>query len=331
MTSIFRGAHVLITGGAGFIGSHIADQVLAAGASRVVVLDDFVQGRAEHLAAALVTGRLTMIGADICDAAAVDRATSGVQFVFHQAGLRMTRCADAPQRAVDVMIRGTQNVLDAAVHHSVWKVVAASSASVYGEPAYLPIGEPHPFNNRTLYGALKIANEQMLRAYAEMYGLRYVALRPFDVYGPRMDDCGLSTGFMLGWLENLARGEAPVIFGDGTQTLDAVYVEDAARANLQAASSSITDDVFNVGTGDETSLRDLCALMCGAAGHPDLTPVHEPPRKVNPVSRRRAGIERARRSLRFETSIPLAEGLRRLAAWYADRTAIGQLETPGKV
>ena len=217
MTSIFRGAHILITGGAGFIGSHIADQVLAAGAARVVVLDDFVQGRVEHLGAAFETGRLTMIGADICDTAAVDRATRGVHFVFHQAALRMTHCADAPQRAVDVMIRGTQNVLDAAVHHSVSKVIAASSASVYGEPSYLPIGEPHPFNNRTLYGALKIANEQMLRAYAEMYGLRYVALRPFDVYGPRMDACGLSTEVMLGWLERLARGEAPVIFGDGAR------------------------------------------------------------------------------------------------------------------
>ena len=322
MTSIFRGAHILITGGAGFVGSHIADQVLAAGAARVVVLDDFVQGRVEHLGAAFETGRLTMIGADICDAAAVDRATRGVHFVFHQAALRMTHCADAPQRAVDVMIRGTQNVLDAAVHHSVSKVVAASSASVYGEPSYLPIGEPHPFNNRTLYGALKIANEQMLRAYAEMYGLRYVALRPFDVYGPRMDACGLSTEVMMGWLERLSRGEAPVISGDGTQTMDAVYVEDVARANLQAASSPITDDVFNVGTGEETSLRDLCALMCGAAGYPDLTPAHEPPRKVNPVTRRRAGIERARRVLRFEASMSLTEGLRRLYTWYADTAAV---------
>jgi UDP-glucose 4-epimerase len=326
MTSVFEGAQILITGGAGCIGSHIADQALAAGAARVVVLDDFVEGKAHNLGGAFDTGRLTLIGADLCDAAVVDRATRGVDFVFHLAALRPNHCAQAPQRAVDVMIRGTQNVLDAAVHHAVSKVIAASSAAVYGEPSYLPMGEPHPFNNRSLYGALKIANEQMLRSYAEMYGLRYVALRPFNLYGPRMDACDLFSDSMICWLERLSRGEAPVIFGDGTQTTDLVYVEDVARAYLQAAGSSITDDVFNVGTGEETSLRDLCALMCEAAGHADLTPVHELPRTLHPISRRRAGIERARRVLRFQATTPLPEGLRRLAAWFAEATATKQVE-----
>lgn len=324
MTASLRGRNVLITGGAGFIGSHIADQALADGAARVVVIDDFVRGRVENLEDARLTGRLELIEGDICDAAPVDRAMRGIDYVFHQAALRITHCADAPRRAVDVMVRGTQHVLDAAVKHSVTKVLAASSASVYGEPVYLPMDEAHPFNNRTLYGALKIANEQMLRAYADMYGLPYVALRPFNVYGPRMDVFGLYTEVMIRWLERLDRGEAPVIHGDGTQTMDFVYVADVARAYLDAAVADATDEVFNVGSGVETSLRDLCRLMCQAAGRPELAPIHEAPRRVNPVTRRCAEVERARRALGFSARTGLRDGLARLAAWYCDTLAAGR-------
>jgi UDP-glucose 4-epimerase len=311
------GARALVTGGAGFVGSYIVEQLIAAGAARVVVIDDFTRGRRENLQSVTGHPALEVIAGDICDAALVNRACSGTDFVFHQAALRITQCAEDPVRAVKVMVEGTQNVLEAAVRHHCVKVVAASSASVYGEPDRLPMRETDPFNNRTIYGAAKIANEQMYRAYMEMYGLRYLALRPFNVYGPRMDAFGVYTEVMIRWLERLGLGNAPLIFGDGSQTMDFVYVGDVARANLLAATSEATDDVLNVGTGTETSLAELCRLLCELAGHPELEPVYGEARKVNGVRRRRAATEHARELIGFEAKVGLREGLRELVAWYA--------------
>ena len=312
-----HGANIVITGGAGFVGSHIADQALAAGAARVAIADDFVRGRWENLTRALDTGRVDVMVGDIRDADLVDSLVAGADLVFHQAALRITQCAEEPLRAMQVMVGGTQNVLEASVRYGVRKVLAASSASVYGEPSYLPMDERHPFNNRTLYGGAKIADEQMLRAYAEMYGLRYLALRPFNIYGPRMDVHGVYTEVMIRWLERLARGEPPIIFGDGLQTMDFVYVEDVARAYLLAALSDATDEVYNVGSGTETSLRDLCVLLCAEAGHPEIEPVFEAPRKVNPVTRRLAATDRARVAIGFVAQTELRQGLRELVRWHA--------------
>src|SRR5260370_24269573 len=176
----------LVTGGAGFVGSTIVDQLLAAGASEVRVVDNFVRGSRRNLAWALEHGGVNLIEVDIRDASLIDRSTNGVDYVFHQAALRITRCAEAPREAVEVLIDGTLNVLEAALSHKVKKVIAASSASVYGEPSYLPIDESHPFNNRTMYGAAKIANEQMLRALHETPGLKSIAPPPFIAYRPPM-------------------------------------------------------------------------------------------------------------------------------------------------
>ena len=181
------GATICVTGGAGFIGSHIVDQALALGAARVIVVDDLVRGRLENLAEARRRGRVDVLLRDISEPGVVDDAIEGCDLVFHQAALRITHCAAEPQRAVQVMVTGTQLVLDACVRHKAEKLLAASSASVYGEPRYLPVDEEAPFDNRTLYGAAKIGNEQMLRSYNEMFGLRYLMMRPFNVYGPRMD------------------------------------------------------------------------------------------------------------------------------------------------
>jgi UDP-glucose 4-epimerase len=214
------------------------------------------------------------------------------------------------------MINGTQNVLEAAVRHGVKKIAIASTASVYGNPSYLPMDERHPFNNRTLYGAAKIANEQIIRAYNEMYGLQYVGFRPFNVYGPRMDVFGAYTEVMIRWLERLARGEPPLIFGDGLQTMDFIYVEDVAEAYLKAMTSDANDEFFNCGTGIETSLRELCGMLCAAAGHPDIEPVFQAPRKVADVSRRQACTKRARERVGFEARTTLEEGLVRLVSWH---------------
>jgi UDP-glucose 4-epimerase len=315
MSLDFRGSRALVTGGAGFIGSAIVDQLLDAGASEVRVIDDFVRGRPENLEAAMASGRVTLVEGDIRDAERVDQMVAGTDLVFHQAALRITHSADDPVRAVQVMIDGTQNVLESAVRHRVQKVLAASSASVYGEPVRLPMAEDHPFNNRTLYGAAKIANEQMLRSYAEMFGLRYVALRPFNVYGPRMDVHGVYTEVMIRWLQRLARAERPVIFGDGSQTMDFVYVGDTARAYLLAALSDATDIALNVGTGIETSLLQLCTGVSAAAGRPDLKPSFEPARKVNGVTRRCADVRQAEHAIRFRAEVGLEAGLRALVEW----------------
>ena len=190
-----------------------------------------------------------MVDGDICDRELVDELTAGMDFIFHKAALRITRCAEAPREAIDVLINGTLNVMESAVRHKVKKIVAASSASVYGDPSYLPMDEAHPFNNRTLYGAGKIAGEQMLRAYYTTYGLPYVAFRYFNVYGPRMDITGVYTEVLVRWLDAIEANQPPLIFGDGKQSMDFVFVGDVARANILAAQSDVTDEVFNVGTG----------------------------------------------------------------------------------
>lgn len=312
-----RNSRVLITGGAGLIGSHIADQLAAEGVAEVVVLDNFVRGQRENLdLAARTLRRLTVIEGDITEAATVREAMRGIDYVFHQAALRITQCADMPRVAVESLVGGTFNVLEAAVAEKVNKVVAASSASVYGEASYVPMDEGHPFNNRTLYGACKIANEQLLRSFHEMYGLPYVALRYFNVYGPRMDAWGVYTEVMIRWLQRLEKGLAPIIFGDGLQTMDFVHVSDIARANILAMKADASDTVCNVATGIETSLRELCAALCEAADQGGLGPVFEPARKVNPVTRRLGGTAHAREAIGFEASIGLREGLRSLVEWW---------------
>jgi UDP-glucose 4-epimerase len=295
--------------------------MLEAGAAHITIVDDFVRGRHENVADAVGTGRVNVVEGDIRDGALVDRLTDGCDLVFHQAALRITQSAAEPVRAINVMINGTQNVLEAAVKHGVKKIAAASTASVYGDPSYLPMDEAHPFNNRTLYGAAKIANEQIFRAYNEMYGLQYVMFRPFNVYGPRMDVFGAYTEVMIRWLERLSRGEAPVIFGDGLQTMDFIYVEDVAEAYVKAMASDVSDEVFNCGTGIETSLRDLCVQLCAAAGYPNIEPEFAPARVVNNVLRRQASTKLARERVGFEARTMLPDGLRKLARWHTSLMA----------
>ena len=315
------GTRCLVTGGAGFIGSTIVDQLMDAGAGEVIVLDNFVRGTWSNLASAQDRGGVKVIKGDICDAALVDDLTVGTDFVFHQAALRITRCAEAPREAVDVLINGTLNVLESAVRHKVKKVVAASSASVYGNPSYLPMDESHPFNNRTIYGAGKIACEQMLRAYYTMYGLPYVAFRYFNAYGPRMDIVGVYTEVLIRWLDAIEANQPPLIFGDGTQSMDFVFVGDVARANVLAAQSDVTDEVFNVGTGTQTSLSELCDLLLKLTDS-SLRPERREARQVANVQARRAGVEKAAKLLDFRANVFLREGLQELIRWRHSMRAV---------
>ena len=307
----------LITGGAGLIGSHIADLLLESNPEiEVVVLDNFVRGKRANLDAAAATGRLTIIDGDIRDRDAVAAAMEGVGLLFHQAAIRITLCADEPRLAMDVLATGTFNVLEAAVKAGVRRVVAASSASVYGLAETFPTTEAHhPYNNRTLYGAAKAFNEGMLRSFYDMYGLDYVALRYFNVYGPRMDMTGAYTEVLIRWMSAIADGQPPVIFGDGMQTMDFVHVKDIARANVLASRASVTDAVFNVASGTETSLNMLLAMLLHVMGS-TLEPEYAPARKVNPVPRRLASTAAARAQLGFDARISLEEGLRSLVEWW---------------
>lgn len=313
-----RDRRVLITGGAGLVGSHIADRLIEEGVGEIRIFDNFVRGRLDNLAAATARGPIRLVEGDVRDAAAVTAAMTGVDVVFHQAAIRITQCAEEPRLALEVLADGTFNVMEAAVRAKVKRVVAASSASVYGLAEEFPTEERHhAYNNRTLYGAAKAFNEALLRSFHEMYGLDYVALRYFNVYGPRMDVYGAYTEVLIRWMERIAAGQPPVIFGDGSQTMDFVHVGDVARANVLAAGADVTDEVLNVASGRETSLTALAETLLGVMGS-DLRPAYGPERKVNPIPRRLADTGKAKRLLGFEAEVALEDGLRDLVAWWRD-------------
>jgi UDP-glucose 4-epimerase len=307
---------VLITGGAGLIGSHIVDQLTREDVSEIVILDNFVRGRRENLAWALAHGPVTIVEGDIRDRRLLADIMHGIDVVFHQAAIRITQCAEDPRLALDVLGVGTFNLLEAAVKARVKKVVAASSASIYGSAEEFPTPEfHHPYNDRTFYGATKTYNEGMLRSFHEMYGLDYVALRYWNVYGPRMDIYGAYTEVFIRWMERIAAGQPPLIFGDGTQTMDLIFVEDVARANILGAQAEVSDGVFNVASGAETSVNDVANILLRIMGA-DLRPEYGPARTVNLAQRRLADVSKAQRMLGFEAQVSVEDGLGRLVAWW---------------
>jgi nucleoside-diphosphate-sugar epimerase len=319
------GQRVLVTGGAGTIGSTLVDQLVAAGAADIVVLDTMVRGRPENLATAraIAGDRLRIVVGDINDRSLVAELTDGVDLIFHLAALRITQCAEQPRMALESLVDGTFTVIEAAVDAGVKKIIASSSASVYGLAESFPTSERHhPYNNDTFYGAAKAFNEGMLRSFHAMAGLDYVALRYFNVYGPRMDTHGVYTEVLIRWMERIARGEQPLIFGDGLQTMDFVHVHDIARANIMAAHAGVTDAVYNIATATETSLLDLATALV-AAMDSDLKPEFGPARAVNGVTRRLADIGAAARDLGWQPEIELEDGLRDLVQWWRSESPTG--------
>ncbi len=316
---------ILVTGGAGLIGSTIADRLTRDSENRVIAMDKLSRGRLENLSAVIESDNLTFVEADIRDRDQLAEIFDGIDVVYHLAAIRITQCEDDPRLAIDVMANGAFNVFEAAVDAGVSRVVAASSASIYGLADTFPTAEDHhPYHNRTLYGATKAFNEGLLRSFNEIYGLDYVALRYFNVYGPRMDAHGKYTEVLIRWMEQIEAGDPPLIFGDGTQTMDFVFVDDVARATILAAESPVTDVVLNVGSGTETSLTELAEALVAVMGA-DLEPVQVDERAVNPVRRRLSDTSRARELLGFEAEVPLDEGLRRLVSWWRAERAVGEV------
>jgi UDP-glucose 4-epimerase len=323
MGNSLEGAVVLVTGGAGLVGSHIVDRLVDEGAGEIRVLDNLVRGRRENLAGAMARKPIVFLEGDVRDWGAVGRAVAGCDYVFHQAAIRITLCAERPRECIDVLVGGTLNVFEAAATLGVRKVVYASSASVYGGADMFPTDERHhPYNNRTLYGSAKLMDEGIALHFRDMDGLPAVGLRYFNVYGPRMDYTGAYTEVFIRWLDCVDRGSRPQIHGDGSASMDFIFVDDVARANILAMKSDRDDDVYNIAGGTETTLLGLWRAIQEVTGATHLEPEFQAPRKVNPVPRRLADISRARDELGFVAEVSLTEGLRRLRSWQVEMTAV---------
>ena len=307
------GKCVLVTGGCGFVGSHIVDLLLKERCLRIVAVDNLVRGRRDNLATALAHPQVSFFEADIGDQALLQELVESSDIVFHQAALRITHCAADPGLAFDTMVKATFNLAELCARFGIEKMIMASSASIYGTADTFPTTERHhAYNDDTLYGVMKLFGEGVLRALA----VPHVALRYFNVYGPRMDIHGRYTEVLIRWMERIEAGLPPVIFGAGAQTMDFIDVRDVARANVLAAASECTTGAFNVASGVETSLLQLAAELAVAMDRPQLAPTLEPTRQVSAVRRRLADTGKARAMLGFTAEIPIHEGLRDLVTWW---------------
>jgi UDP-glucose 4-epimerase len=292
----------MVVGGAGLCGSHIVDQLISEGHD-VYVFDNFIRGKKEN-----VNRNARIIKGDITDFDQVMRAIYGMDYVFHQAALWLTACEVNGEEAIKNNILGTYYVLQACYRNKIKKIIAASSSSVYGDGRYLPTDEEHPFDNYLFYGATKVANEQFYRAFYKKYGLDYIAFRYLNVYGPRMDSDGAYMSVIMNFINKIKNGERPIINGDGTATMDMVYVKDVARANLIAMKSKVTNEVFNVASGKETTLNELLFVLAKLMGK-EVNPIYRE-RDKRLVTHRLGCPKKAKDMLEFECKTTLEEGLK---------------------
>lgn len=307
------GARILVIGGAGFLGSHIVDQLTETRAGQIVILDNFVRGTRANLADAVRDPRVHLVEGSVTDLPTLRGLMADTDYVVHLAALWLYECVHQPRSALDVNVVGTFNVVEAAADAGVKKVVYSSSASVYGDAVFTPMTEEHPFNNRTMYGATKIAGEQFFRAFNEQRGLDYAGLRYMNIYGPRMDYKGTYVSVIMKVLDRIDAGEPPIIFGDGSQAYDFVHVSDVARANILALQADASDEFFNIGMGVKTTIRELVDRLLEITGS-DLEPEYRPQEQMF-VTHRVGSTDKAERLLGFRATIPLDEGLRSVVAW----------------
>jgi nucleoside-diphosphate-sugar epimerase len=307
------GSRVLVIGGAGFVGSHIVDQLTDTGAREIVILDDFVRGTRANLAEAVRDPRVQLVEGSVTDLPLLRSLMSGTDYVFHLAALWLYECVHQPRSALEVNVVGTFNVVETAQQAGVKKVVYSSSASVYGDAVFTPMTEDHPFNNRTMYGATKIAGEQFFRAFYEQHRMDYVGLRYMNIYGPRMDYKGTYVSVIMKVLDRLDEGLPPIIFGDGSQAYDFVHVVDVARANILAMQADAADEFFNIGIGVKTTITELADLLLAITGS-DQRPEYRPQEQMF-VTHRVGSTEKAEALLGFRATVPLEEGLRSIVEW----------------
>lgn len=313
-----EGKKLLVIGGGGLIGSHTVDALLRHDVEEVVIYDNFARGRHENLANALRDPRCKIydVGGDILHEDILDSAMKGKDGVFHFAALWLLQCHEYPSSAFDVNVRGTFNVMHACVKNDIKRLVYSSSASVYGDSVRDPMDEDHPFNNKNFYGATKICGEAMLRSFHYRYGLDYIGLRYMNVYGPRQDYHGAYIAVIMKMLDAIDKGQAPTIFGDGSEAFDFVAVEDCAQANVCGMKAKATDDFYNVGTGKKTSLKTLAEKLVNLTGCNKEIEYKE--RSQATLVTNRVGCpKKATADLDYTAGIDLDEGLRRLIEWRA--------------
>jgi UDP-glucose 4-epimerase len=312
---LLKDSKILVIGGAGFIGSHLVEELMKEPVKEIVVYDNFCRGTHENLSEALKDPRVKVfeVGGDITQTDILDAAMDGKDYVFHLAALWLLQCYEYPRSAFEVNVRGTFNVLESCVKNKVKRLVYSSSASVYGNAIESPMTEDHPFNNRTFYGATKVAGEQMCRAFNERYGLDYVALRYMNVYGPRQDYKGAYVAVIMKILDRISQGLPPIIYGDGSQSYDFIYVGDAARGNICALKNGKKDECYNIGMGKATNINELTQLILEFTGS-KLKPKYEPQGQTF-VTERLGSSEKAEKELGFKAKVGLREGLKRLIEW----------------
>ena len=313
-----KDSKILVTGGAGFVGSYIVELLLEKNPKKVIIVDNMLRGTKRNMQSFFKSPIVEFIEGDIRDFELMDKLVGRVDYVYHLAALRITRCAENQKEAFEVMVQATFNIIELCKKYDIKKLIYSSTASVYGLAQHFPTPESdNTYDNKTFYGAAKSFGESMLRSYHDMHGLDYVALRYFNIYGPRMDTEGKYTEVMIKWLDCIKNKKAPLIYGDGSTSMDFVYVEDVARANILALESEVSDEVFNVGYQRETSLKELLSIMLKVTKS-DLKPEHRPDNTVNPVSKRIANISKAQEMLGFQPTTSLEKGLEELYKWYLE-------------
>jgi len=307
------GKRIMLIGGAGLVGSHIVDKLLGQELAEIVVYDNFLRGTHQNLSKAVGSPNVRIVDASMTNQDKLRQEMKGMDGVFLLASLWLGECVNDPRKAWEENVLGTWNVVEACRDLEVRRLVYSSSASVYGNALDIPMTEDHPYNNRTTYGATKIANEQMIRAIHEQSGMPYVGYRYMNIYGPRMDYKGTYVSVIMKVLDRIYSGQRPMIYGDGTQMYDFVYVEDVAEANILGMKSEVTDEFFNIGTGNGTTINELVDMLLELTGS-DLEPEYIP-EEQSFVTNRIGSTEKAEKLLGFKATTPLLDGLKKVVEW----------------
>jgi len=299
---------VLVTGGAGFIGSHLVEELVAKG-YKVRVLDVLSRGNLEYIQPLIDKRKVEFIDGDIRYNDVVDKSMKDVDYVFHEAATNINRSQAYPEESFDVNFRGSYIVFKSALDHNVKKVMFASSASVYGQPKTLPISENHDLNPITPYCVSKLASEHLLKFFARS-GLKFITFRYFNVYGLRQHTDAYYTSVIILFLKSLLNDKPPLVMGNGEQSMDFVNVKDVVRANIMGIESDVENEILNIGSGKSTTIRKLAYMLIDIMGK-DVKPRFKPRDVI--VTERRADIRKAKDLLGFEPEIGLREGMREVA------------------
>lgn len=299
---------VLVTGGAGFIGSHLVEELVAKDYN-VRVLDVLSRGNLEYIQPLIDRGKVEFIDGDIRYNDVVDKSMKDVDYVFHEAATNINRSQAYPEESFDVNFRGSYIVFKSALDHNVKKVMFASSASVYGQQKTLPISENHELNPITPYCVSKLASEHLLKFFVRS-GLKFITFRYFNVYGLRQHTDAYYTSVIILFLKRLLNDKPPLVMGNGEQSMDFVNVKDVVRANIMGMESDVENEILNIGSGKSTTIRKLAYMLIDIMGK-DVKPRFKPRDVI--VTERRADIRKAKDLLGFEPEIALREGMREVA------------------